>query len=348
MWIRRTNRSKRTGYVKSRWAIGNGQKREDMNVIEVQRDLIMRRSELMRKGWRWWFLISLVCLFPWNIGCNKSSKVESHSSAAPKGSVPAITFGDKFYDVSAGGKGNVWVVGYYGAIVHSNDGGKIWSRQDSGSSNSLLGVAFVNEREGWVVGELGVILHTKDGGVKWENQQSPVPDQRLLKVQFISEREGWVVGTYGVILHTLDGGAHWEKLPFKEDITLNDLSFLNSSEGWVVGEFETILHTTDGGRTWQKQRGDKEGQLFGIGFMDALSGVAVGTSGKILLTTDGGKSWREIKSPIEDTLLQVKFHGQSQAIAIGLRGVVVRSSIGGANDKPTDRCRGEHARKGSV
>jgi hypothetical protein len=123
----------------------------------------MRIGELMKKSWRWWFLMGLVCLFFWNIGCDKSGKGGSHSSAAPKGGVPAITLGDKFYDVSVGGKGNVWVVGDYGAILHSSDGGKTWSRQDSGISDSLLGVGFVNEREGWAVGELGVILHTLGG-----------------------------------------------------------------------------------------------------------------------------------------------------------------------------------------
>ena len=166
----------------------------------------------MKKRWNWWFLVSLLCLFFLNTGCEKSTEKSTKAEAilritSKEADDPTIRFQDKFYDVSVRDKGNVWIVGYYGAILHSNDGGKHWSRQNSGASNSLLGVDFVNDREGWAVGELGTILHTKDGGAKWEKQQSPVPNERLLKVQFISEREGWAVGTYGVILRTLDGGA---------------------------------------------------------------------------------------------------------------------------------------------
>jgi photosystem II stability/assembly factor-like uncharacterized protein len=88
-----------------------------------------------------------------NTGCEKSSNVGSRSPAATKAGGPAVHFQDKYYDVSMGDKGNVWIVGYYGAILRSSDGGKNWTRQDSGTSSSLLGVDFVNDREGWAVGE---------------------------------------------------------------------------------------------------------------------------------------------------------------------------------------------------
>lgn len=287
----------------------------------------------MKKNWGWWIIAILLCFSLLKTGCDRSNKALSQSSTAAQRGVTTITFGDNFYDVSATNKGNVWVVGYYGAILHSNDGGKHWARQNSGGTSSLLGIYFLNDRMGWAVGELGTILHTKDGGATWEKQQSPVLDQRLLKVQFISEQKGWAVGSYGVILHTLDGGAHWERLPYKEDVTLNDLCFLNASEGWVAGEFETILHTTDGGKTWRKQRRSKVGNFFGIGFRDALHGVAVGISGKIVFTKDGGKSWMEVKSPTEDTLLKVQFYGQQRAMAIasGLRGALIWTEDGGEN-----------------
>jgi photosystem II stability/assembly factor-like uncharacterized protein len=219
----------------------------------------------MRNRWEWCFLTGLVCLSFLNGGCEKSGRTGNLSSANPKAGSPTIHFQDKLYDVSVADKGNVWVVGYYGAIFHSNDGGKSWSRQNSETSDSLLGVDFVTDHQGWVVGESGMILHTKDGGTKWEKQLSPVPDERLLKVQFVNERDGWAAGSNGVIIRTLDGGAHWERLPFRGDVTLNDFHFLNTSEGWVAGEFETILHTTNGGKTWQKQRGDKAGKLFYYG-----------------------------------------------------------------------------------
>ena len=178
----------------------------------------------------------------WTAGCSQTQKLNA-VPAPGKGMIPAITFGDKFYDVAAPDERQIWAVGYFGAITHSPDGGNSWSRQQAGTTQSFTGVSFVNVKEGWIVGDQGTILHTQDGGGHWEKQKSPVPDQKLLKVQFFNGQEGFCVGTFGTVLHTADGGRTWEKLPFNEDVILNDLVFLNSREGWISGEFETILHT---------------------------------------------------------------------------------------------------------
>ena len=76
----------------------------------------------------------------------------------------------KFYDVSVVGEKHVWVVGYFGAIFYSEDGGKSWIEKSAGTNNALLGVCFASENEGWVVGEYGTILHTEDRGKTWEAQ----------------------------------------------------------------------------------------------------------------------------------------------------------------------------------
>lgn len=243
---------------------------------------------------------------------------------------PAITFGDKFYDVTLQNQ-HLWVVGYFGTIVHSPDRGKTWERQNAGTNASLLSVSFVNENIGWIVGDQALILHTQDGGATWGPQKSPVPAEKLLKVQFLDENVGFAVGSFGVIIHTDDGGANWRQLPFEEDVTLNDLVFLSHHEGWVVGEFETILHTTDGGKIWEKQRNDQMGQLFGLDFRNPNEGVAVGTAGKTLITVDGGKTWTETPAATSDTLLKVRFSGNTDVLAVGLRGTVVASSDNGQN-----------------
>ena len=76
--------------------------------------------------------------------------------------VPAVTMADKFYDVPVQA-GNIWAVRYFGKIVHSKDGGRSFSVQQSGGTNSLFGVSFADPREGWPVGEQGTIIHTGEG-----------------------------------------------------------------------------------------------------------------------------------------------------------------------------------------
>ncbi|MFH0726495.1 MAG: YCF48-related protein [Pseudomonadota bacterium] len=67
-------------------------------------------------------------------------------------------FVKKEYDVAVSDDENIRAVGYFGAIVHSSDGGKTWIRQQAGTATSLTGVSFVNDKEGWAVGDAGKIL----------------------------------------------------------------------------------------------------------------------------------------------------------------------------------------------
>ena len=251
-------------------------------------------------------IVISVILTVFMTGCKNSGSSGPDSSHVEGFRPQVIKYTDKLYDVSAAGGGKIWTVGYFGSVFYSEDNGLHWIRKGVSTKASLLGVYFVNENKGWIVGDSGTILCTNDGGESWEKQISPVTDQELLKVQFINENQGWIVGTYGLILHTADGGKNWERLPFDEDLILNDLCFINSMQGWLAGEFGTVLYTEDGGQTWVKQLEDEMGRkLFGIDFCDDKHGIAVGIEGIIYTTSDGGESWNLKDTDAKDTLLKV-------------------------------------------
>jgi photosystem II stability/assembly factor-like uncharacterized protein len=277
------------------------------------------------------FITLFLLLFTCMTGCEKSGTSESKIDPTGGFGPQVIKHTDKLYDVSTAGNGHVWVVGYFGTVFHSSDSGLNWSRTDVGTKISLLGVHFIDEKSGWIVGDQGMILHTDDGGDSWDRQTSPVTDEKLLKVQFIDQEKGWIVGTYGLMLHTENGGKNWERLPFEEDVILNDLCFINSARGWLAGEFGLIFYTEDGGRTWVKQLEDEMGRkLFGLDFADHLRGVAVGNEGVIYTTINGGKDW-VLKGANNDTLLKVAFADEFHATAVGLRGCLTFTEDGGDN-----------------
>ena len=99
-----------------------------------------------------------------------------------------------------------WVVGLDlrslgmdGLILHTENGGKTWQRQESYTGNFLDDVFFISETEGWIVGKEGLVLHTKDGGQNWRPQHTDTKTD--LKAIYISSRDsGWVVGQNGTIL----------------------------------------------------------------------------------------------------------------------------------------------------
>ena len=99
-----------------------------------------------------------------------------------------------------------WVVGLDlrslgmdGLILHTENGGKTWQRQESHTANFLDDVFFISETEGWIVGKEGLVLHTKDSGQNWRPQRT---DTRTdLKAIYVSNsNSGWVVGQNGTIL----------------------------------------------------------------------------------------------------------------------------------------------------
>ena len=91
-------------------------------------------------------------------------------------------------------------IGDRGVILHTDDGGEHWSRQESGVVCTLRTVSFVDARTGWAAGGMawpflhdssGVVLCTYDGGRTW--QREPVLMPAIRKMRFVSDRQGWAV-----------------------------------------------------------------------------------------------------------------------------------------------------------
>jgi photosystem II stability/assembly factor-like uncharacterized protein len=215
----------------------------------------------------------------------------SAAQTAPLEREPA--FRDNLYDVAVRGD-RVWIVGYYGTILHSNDRGLNWEVQASGTREALFRVVFVDDRKGWVSGSYGTILHTTNAGKSWQAQPSGVEEQ-LFGLHFSNERRGWAAGSRGTILQTEDAGANWLNHSIGEDIILNDILFKDDRQGWVAGEFGRIYHSRNGGRSWVKQPSPVEvsfesgesRNLFRLLFPDSDGGWVFGLDGVILRTRNG-------------------------------------------------------------
>lgn len=246
-------------------------------------------------------------------------------------------YGAKFVDSQHG-----WVVGAFGSIARSADGGKTWQPQVSKTTQQLYDVDFVDARQGWIVGRQGLILHTTDGGATWAPQTSGT-DQHLFSVDFVDDQYGVAVGDFGTILVTSDGGGHWTTHSLSQDVILYDVAMADRMHGWAAGEVGTVMVTTDGGQTWTKQETGIEKTLFGVHFADAQRGWVVGIDALILHTPDGGQTWQVQNGSTEMRALEQVGFGQayenpslyavsvigSTGIAVGEIGAIYLSSDGG-------------------
>jgi photosystem II stability/assembly factor-like uncharacterized protein len=94
---------------------------------------------------------------------------------------------------SAFNHNNITVVGTSGIISRTFDGVS-WTKQNSGTTNTLYSVCFVDSLSGWAVGDGGIILHTVNGGFdRVSNQASndtlhidamPNPSSDILSIQY--------------------------------------------------------------------------------------------------------------------------------------------------------------------
>ena len=120
---------------------------------------------------------------------------------------------DDILGIHRGTGGQAWAVGKNGLILHTNDGGRNWEKQASGTTQPLSAVSFADDRVGFVVGSGGIILATRDGGLSWKMQSSGIKDY-LLGVQALDETKAYAVGAFGTFLSTSDGGTTWMKYKF--------------------------------------------------------------------------------------------------------------------------------------
>ncbi len=213
-----------------------------------------------------------------------------------------------FVDANTG-----FIVGGYGTILHTTNGGTDWISQLSGTMNWLRGVSAADSDTAVAVGDSGIILHTTNGGTTWMNQSSGTA-HTLRAVCFIDASTGAVVGDSGTILRTTNGGATWMNQSSGTLSNLNSVSFINASTGTVVGNSGTMMHTTNGGTTWTNQSISADYQLLGVSLTDADTGIVVGNyqgcviipcneNGPVIIgMTNGGILWNA-KPP--DTLFLI-------------------------------------------
>jgi len=168
------------------------------------------------------------------------------------------------YDVQFVDKNTGWIVGEFGNIYHTTDGGQNWKTQQetligAGIYSSLdiptfFGASFIDTQNGVVAGLETKVARTRDGGTVWKFEPLDVKDggDPLYQPFQFPDTTAWAVGAAGMVVHQRSTGEPWMRVPLGMEVNtwLRGIYFRNKDDGWVVGGYGLILHTTDGGQTW--------------------------------------------------------------------------------------------------
>ena len=215
--------------------------------------------------------------------------------------------------------------------LHAQD----WKLVESGVTDNLYDIFFVNKQVGWAVGADSTIIKTTDEGATWFQQTGGYAEEYRC-VYFLDEQRGWIGGTGGLVLHTTDGGESWEKQETELLDTVNDIDFVNDSVGWLTGEIirgdcghwgngpcGAVLRTSNAGAEWvvKLQTPVKDtvsdnkrldGRLNTIDFITEEYGCVgsdwlsdLGDPGSVICTSDGGENWSNY--PSEDRPSEGRF-----------------------------------------
>jgi photosystem II stability/assembly factor-like uncharacterized protein len=201
---------------------------------------------------------------------------------------------------------------------------------NSGTSELLRDIFFVDSANGWTVGNDGTILHSDDGGLNWAIQHQGTGG-RLWGVHFPNPDFGYVVGEDDKRYRTGDGGDTWEgrDLP---GFNLTAVHMFDFRHGFAVGD-DVILETNNAATSWTvvPDSGNFVSFLYGVTFVGRNKGWAVGSGdNKILITLNGGGSWEPVSNPATQPLLDVAFVDGSHGWAVGVGGTIVHTTDGGA------------------
>jgi photosystem II stability/assembly factor-like uncharacterized protein len=155
------------------------------------------------------------------------------------------------YEISFPDPRHGYIVGEFGTLLATADGGETWEKREVGTEKTLFGVFFSTPETGWVTGIDGLILHTRDGGRHWTVQHGTIEPGSIDELGFLETIKnpglydvavagdyGVVVGDTGNVLTTADGGETWtsRELPEKQRLVwMRAVSMVPGTHGFVVG-----------------------------------------------------------------------------------------------------------------
>ena len=116
---------------------------------------------------------------------------------------------------------NGWIVGEFGLVLHTEDGGSTWTAQRSGTDlPQLYSVKFIDNQRGWAVGQAGSLIRTTDGGKRWTTVD--IDSKRDLYNISVDGQRCIIVGD-GIAFGSDDAGSSWKEIR------------LNSEDRWLAG-----------------------------------------------------------------------------------------------------------------
>lgn len=266
---------------------------------------------------------SLVCCLAFLLlqSCEAPLKMDSVVSEKAK----ALHRTDRLQATSTNGK-VITVVGSFGVVLVSSDGGKNWTRQQLKGQPTLIDIAACPDNLLVTLSVEGDVWVSEDNGKSWQSHKIDTKETPQA-ITCAPDGKLWVVGSFSTFSSSADKGVSWSTQSLDEDMILSYIKFFDADHGVATGEFGNLLSTSDGGKNWQmKTTMPNEFYPISALFTDMNTGWVAGLGGKIYSTENAGQSWS-----VEETNTPVPLYGisinEERLFAVGALGTVLIRSL---------------------
>jgi photosystem II stability/assembly factor-like uncharacterized protein len=225
------------------------------------------------------------------------------------------------------------VVGDYGIVSITTDGGNHWAKSQL-TSSPFNAVYFVDSLYGMVAGDLGTIYKTTNGGATWTKLKGDSLGRKINSVILINKKIGFVAGDGSTLLMTTDSGRTWSPHGELPIVNIKSLRMLRPDFIAMVGDQGGIAITRDTMQSFQLVKTVVQNTVYDIAFADETHATAIGEGGVVWGTTNGGSSWIKEDSNqfnVKGTLNCIDSKDKMRYITVGDYGTILYTTDGGVN-----------------
>jgi len=175
------------------------------------------------------------------------------------------------------------VVGAYGFIFKTFDGGASWenygSKMDNPDRFHLNTITQIDDGVLLIAGEAGVIFRSEDSGETWESVESPYAGSFFGLVDSGEENGALAFGLRGNLFRTVDAGNTWEAVDSATESTLISAAHNGEGDITIVGNSGSVIYSDDGGRTFSETIRDDRLGVASVVYVTQNELIVVGEKG---------------------------------------------------------------------
>lgn len=146
-----------------------------------------------------------------------------------------------------------FVVGAYGLILGTSDGGQTWQswqdRIDNPRGHHFYAISVVGD-DILIAGEQGALFHSTNRGNSFDEVKTPYAGT-YFGVRHLADGGVLAYGLRGSIYRSTSGLKDWQKVASGADSTLNGGASLDDGSLLLVDQSGHLLRSKDGGRSFQ-------------------------------------------------------------------------------------------------